>query len=172
MYIGIIYVYLWVCRYACKVFGISLRTKACSAKNELSKCRPPERALLRHYHRGATSKERTSRENAKISSAQRKNHVNTGSSLLSVQKTYNYAKNDKRHCLRLNHANCHAIGPPLRNLDWWATFTTIHEYRYNGVARIFQMGICFHGGPRYPLPKIENSSYLNHNSLGGAQNQE
>ena len=49
MYIGIIYVYLWVCRYACKVFGISLRTKACSAKNELSKCRPPEQALLRHY---------------------------------------------------------------------------------------------------------------------------
>ena len=38
------YVYMWVCM----VFGIIWRTKACSATNEVLKCRPPERALLRH----------------------------------------------------------------------------------------------------------------------------
>ena len=32
-------------------------------------------------------------------------HVNTGSSLLLVQKKDNYAKKDKRHCLRLNHGD-------------------------------------------------------------------
>ena len=46
------YVYMYVCMYVymwvCMVFGILSRTKACSATNEVLKCRSPERALLRH----------------------------------------------------------------------------------------------------------------------------
>ena len=38
----------YVCMYVCMVFGIISRTKACSATNKVSKCRSPERALLRH----------------------------------------------------------------------------------------------------------------------------
>ena len=36
------------CMWVCMVFGIISRTKACSATNEVSKCRSPERSLLRH----------------------------------------------------------------------------------------------------------------------------
>ena len=91
------------------VFGIISRTKACSATNEVSKSRFPERALLRHNIIGVRLL--TSARRAKMPkqvALKAKMHVNTGSSLLLVQKTDNYAKNDKRHCLRLNHA-MHAI---------------------------------------------------------------
>ena len=37
---------MYVCGYVCMVFGIISRTKACSATNEVSECRSPERALL------------------------------------------------------------------------------------------------------------------------------
>ena len=39
---------MYVCMYVCMVFGIISRTKVRSATNEVSECRPPERALLRH----------------------------------------------------------------------------------------------------------------------------
>ena len=62
------------CMYVCMVFGIISRTKACSATNDVSECRSPERALLRNNIIGVrllTSARRA--KNAKISSAQRKN---------------------------------------------------------------------------------------------------
>ena len=39
---------MYVCMWVCMVFGIISRTKACTATNEVLKCRSPERALLRH----------------------------------------------------------------------------------------------------------------------------
>ena len=39
---------MYVCMYVGIVFGIISRTKACSATTEVSKCRSPERALVRH----------------------------------------------------------------------------------------------------------------------------
>ena len=42
------HVCMWVGGWVCMVFGIISRTKARSATNEISKCRSPERALLRH----------------------------------------------------------------------------------------------------------------------------
>ena len=42
------YVCMYVPMYVGMVFAIISRTKTCSATNEVSKCRSPERALLRH----------------------------------------------------------------------------------------------------------------------------
>ena len=93
------------------VFGIISRTKARSATNEKPKCRSPERALLRYSIIGVRLL--ASARRAKMSkyvTLKAKMHVDTGSSLLLVQKTITQ-KNDKRHCLRLNHV-MHAITSP------------------------------------------------------------
>ena len=98
---------MYVGGWVCMVFGIIPRIKARSATNEAPKCRHLERALLRHNIIGVRLL--TSARRAKMSkevALKAKMHVNTGSSLLLVQKTDNYAKRDKRQCLRLrlNHA--------------------------------------------------------------------
>ena len=94
------------------VFGIISRTKTCSATNEVSKCRSPERALLRHntYHRGPTSSERAARGNAKISSAHSNNAREFWQqpTISSEDGQLRKTRKDKRHCLHLNHA-MHAI---------------------------------------------------------------
>ena len=93
------------CMYVCMVFGIISRTKACSATNDVSECRSPERALLRNNIIGVRLL--TSARRAKMPkkvALKGKMHVNAGSSLLLVQKTDNYAKKINGHCLRLNHS--------------------------------------------------------------------
>ena len=72
------------------VFGVFSRTKARSATNEVPKCRYPERALLRHNIIGMRLP--TSAQPAKMPklvALKAKMHVNTGSSLLLVQKMDN-----------------------------------------------------------------------------------
>ena len=72
------------------VFGVFSRTKARSATNEVPKCRSPERALLRHHIIGVRLP--TSARRAKMPkyvALKAKMHVNTGSSLLLVQKMDN-----------------------------------------------------------------------------------
>ena len=77
------YVHMWLGM----VFGIISRTKAGSATNEVPKCRSRERALLRHHIIGVRLL--TSARRAKLPTyvaLKARMHVNTGSSLLLVQK--------------------------------------------------------------------------------------
>ena len=109
------------------VFGIISRTKTCSATNEVSKCRSPERALLRHNTIGVQLL--TSARRAKM---QKKvaliaiMHVKYWQqpTFSSEDRQLRKAKNYKRHCLRLNHA-MHAItssdgdwAPKDRSRSW------------------------------------------------------